>query len=109
MSEVLVVNGVEYVPADSPQVAGSPSENRIVVADRGWVFVGPTSKLDDGSLVIRPAKCVRRWGTDELRPGLGWLAANGPTENSRLEPSGTVRIPAHAVVMTIDTEASLWQ
>ena len=111
MSETTIeLNGIEYIRADRLPAppAGPPSEYRIVVVDRGWVFVGPTQQLDDGSLVVSPANCIRIWGTSETQPGLGYLAANGPTSKTNLDPSGTVRIPSHAVVLALDTEASKW-
>lgn len=107
MSDTIEINGVEYIRADAAPT-GPPTEHRIVVADRGWVFVGPTESLDDGSLVISPAKCIRFWGTDDSKPGLGYLAANGPTAKTKLDPAGTVRIPTHAVVLSLDTEAERW-
>lgn len=105
--DTIEINGEQYVKASDLPV-GPPSEYRIVVADRGWVFVGPTVDEDSGGVTISPASCIRLWGTDESRPGLGYLAANGPTEKTKLDPSGTVRIPTHAVVLSLDTEASLW-
>lgn len=101
------INGATYIPA-SQALAGPPTEHRIVVADRGWVFVGATQQQDDGSLVITNANCIRVWGTDESHPGLGYIAANGPTGETKLDPSGTVRIPTHAVVLTLDTNAARW-
>ena len=105
--KTISIDGTDYIRAtDMP--AGPPSEYRIVVADRGWVFVGPTVDNEDGSVTISPARCIRVWGTDESKPGLGYLAENGPTTKTKLDPSGTVRIPTHAVVLSMDTEASLW-
>lgn len=100
------IDGTDYVRA-SDLPAGPPTTHRIVVADRGWVFVGNTTTDEDG-IAISDAKCIRYWGTDADKPGLGWLAANGPTAKTKLDPSGTVRIPTHAVVATFDTEASKW-
>ena len=90
--KTISIDGTDYIRAtDLP--AGPPSEYRIIVADRGWVFVGPTVDEADGGVTISPAKCVRVWGTDNDRPGLGYLALNGPTAKTKLDPSGTVRIP----------------
>jgi hypothetical protein len=101
------IDGVDYVrKTDVP--AGPPTEYRIVVADRGFVFVGPTVVEDDGSMVVSPAKCIRVWGTDESKPGLGWLAQNGPTSKTKLDASGTVRVPKHALVLTLDTDGAKW-
>lgn len=105
--KTISIDGTDYIRlADMP--AGPPTEYRIVVADRGFVFVGSTIAEEDGSLTITDAKCIRIWGTDESKPGLGWLAQNGPTGKTKLDLSGTVRVPKHAVVMTLDTEASKW-
>lgn len=99
------IDNQTYVRADK---AGDPTPHRIIVADRGWVFVGATTVGADGSLSISNAKCIRRWGTDDKRSGLGYLALNGPTEKTKLDCSGTVRIPAHSVVATLDTDAGKW-
>src|SRR3990172_8200141 len=99
----ITIDGTEYCrKADVP--AGPPTAHRIVVADRGWVFVGATSTDADGALTISGAKVIRYWGTENDKPGLGYLAMNGPTSKTKRDPSGTVRVPAHAVVATFDTE-----
>jgi hypothetical protein len=106
----ITINQIEYIRKDSITTpAGPPTPHRIVVADRGWVFVGATEQHDDGSLTITNAKCIRVWGTDESKPGLGYLAQHGPTSKTKLDASGTVRVPTHAVVFTLDTDAPLWQ
>ena len=107
MSDTLTVNGIEYIRADTAP-AGPPTDHRIIVADRGWVFVGPASTDDNGDIVISPAKCIRYWGTDSAKPGLGYLAMNGPTDKTKLDASGTVRIPANSLVASFDTDGSKW-
>jgi hypothetical protein len=77
----------------------------IVVADRGWVYVGEVTIID-GWCVVTGARSVRRWGTEH---GLGQLAASGPTANTVLDDYGTVRVPLHALISLIDTEQSVWQ
>lgn len=105
--KTISIDGTDYIRVtDLP--AGPQTEYRIVVADRGWVFVGAVVAEDDGSLAINEARCIRCWGTDSDKPGLGYLALNGPTTKTKLDPSGTVRVPAHAVVAMFDTEASKW-
>lgn len=85
--EKLVVNGVEYVRADvaAPRQIG---EKRIVAAEGGWVFVGDCTDEADGSVTIRHAKNIRRWGTTA---GLGQLVT-GPTSDTVLDEYGTVRL-----------------
>lgn len=80
----MVIDGVEYVRADSVTPIG---DWRIIVADRGWVFVGACEDNDDGSVTLRNARNIRRWGTAK---GLGELV-HGPLEDTQHDAYGTVR------------------
>lgn len=78
----------------------------IVVADRGWVFVGKTTT--DGEFAhIEGARCVRRWGTSE---GLGELAAKGPLPNTRLDAPADTTVSQRAVIAIVPCtcEAEKW-
>lgn len=77
---------------------------QIVIAQRGWVFVGDVERSGD-DVVIVGAQCVRRWGTTK---GLGELAKNGPQPNTVLDPMGTVRLHVLAVVASLDCEEEKW-
>jgi len=70
----------------------------IVIAQRGWVFVGDVTRTES-EVVIENAAVVRRWGTTA---GLGQLAETGPTSDTRLDPCPTVRIHPLAIVATMD-------
>ena len=85
----LVIDGnpVDFVRKDCVAQTAEIGEKRIIVADRGWVFVGDCEDNDDGSVTIRKAKTIRRWGTTK---GLGQLA-NGPTSQTVVDEGGTVR------------------
>lgn len=83
--ERITVNGIEYVRADS--VPARIGEKRIIVADKGFVFVGDCEDMPDGSVTIRNARNIRRWGTTS---GLGQLAT-GPTPETKHDAYGTVR------------------
>jgi len=76
----------------------------IVVADRGYVYVGNV-ELDDQFAVVTDCRNIRRWGTTK---GLGELALSGPTGDTVLDDVGTVRIPLRAIISLIDTEAAKW-
>ena len=76
----------------------------IVVLDRGFVYVGDVSH-DGEWCVIRNAKNIRYWGTSK---GLGELALNGPLEKTKLDPVGTVRAPARAIISLIETDGEKW-
>ena len=85
MNSSIVVNGVEYVPKH--QQKQEIGEVRIIVADRGWVFVGNCTDEENGDVTIRNCNNIRQWGTTR---GLGELV-NGPTKNTVLDDYGTVR------------------
>lgn len=86
----LVIDGepVEFVRKDSVQVPVALGDKRIIVADRGWVFVGDCKDNDDGTITIENAWNIRQWGTTS---GLGQLA-NGPTSETKKDSYGTVRV-----------------
>lgn len=83
----------------------TPPPIRIVIAQRGWVWIGRVTRGDDGQIVITAAKNVRRWGTTA---GLGELATDGPQPATRLDPAGTVRIHELAVVAQLDADEATW-
>jgi hypothetical protein len=76
----------------------------IVIADRGWVYVGQCDH-DGEWCIITDAKCIRKWGTTE---GIGELVA-GPTHKTVADQCGTVRVPARAIIGMIDTEEKSWK
>ena len=102
-SNTMKIDDVEYVRKDSitPQSSGPI---KIVVLDRGFVYVGSVEMKDD-FVVITGAKNIRVWGTTK---GLGELI-NGPLSNTRLDTIGTVRAPLHALISLIDVEQSRWK
>lgn len=77
---------------------------QIVIAQRGWVFVGDVERNGD-DVTITNAQCIRRWGTTR---GLGELALSGPQDKTILDDMGTVRLHALAVVASLDVEADKW-
>lgn len=83
----ITVNGIKYLREDSIEIPQVIGEKRIIVADRGWVFVGDCIDNEDGSVTINNAKNIRRWGTTK---GLGQLS-NGPLESTKSDDYGTVR------------------
>lgn len=102
MTKQIQIDGVTYVP-DTAAPPAPPFQ--IVVIEGRWNVVGNVHAEVDGSLTITDAQVIRYWGTTR---GLGELAEGGPTTKTKLDPYGTVRVPTHAVLLTIDTEASKW-
>ena len=78
----------------------------IVVADKGFVYVGRATVDERNNIVIRNCHNIRIWGT---KKGLGELALEGPKANTVLDVTGTVRIPSHAVMHVIEVDQSKWK
>lgn len=67
---------------------------QIVIADRGWVWVGQAKRERD-VLVVENCRTIRYWGTTR---GLGELAESGPTGTTKLDPVGRLVVPMRAVI-----------
>ena len=91
-------------PADAGANASSQNPVSIVILDRGFVLVG-NAVVDGDWVVTTGASIIRRWGTTK---GLGELAANGPLENTKLDPIGAVRSPLRALIGLVACEPSKW-
>ena len=87
--DTLQINGVDYVRADSvPAASPEMGPTQIIVADKGFVFVGNVEDHADGSVTIRNCRNIRYWGTTK---GLGELAV-GPTSKTIVDAYGTVKL-----------------
>lgn len=77
---------------------------QIVVLQRGWVYVGQVKQSGD-YYELTDGACIRRWGTTK---GIGQLATNGPTTNTELEPSETVRFHEAGKVLMVECVEDKW-
>lgn len=88
----------------TPVPAATQGQIKIVVLDRGFVFVGRVTQTDT-EMFIDDARCIRKWGTTE---GLGQLK-DGPLNDTVLDAKCTVRPQLKAVMFTIDCHQSKWE
>ena len=77
---------------------------RIVILQRGWVFVGRYTRNGE-DCALTGAHCIRRWGTTR---GLGQLASEGPQPNTTLEAAPEVGFHVLTVIATIRCDAAKW-
>lgn len=84
-------------------MAESRADIRIVIAQRGWVFVGRVSR-EEHEIVVHDAKNIRRWGTTK---GLGELWS-GPKRETVLDEAGTVRLHPLQIIAQIDVDQKAW-
>lgn len=92
---------------DGPKETGHTfgSDWKIVVADRGFVLHGRVTKEGE-YIVINDCCVIRYWGTpsQDGGSGLGYLARNGPTKTTKIDPQPATRIHELQVVQLIDCE-----
>ena len=99
--ETISIDNILYTRCPEP---ATPSEWRIVIGQRGWVFVGRYHE-DGDDVTLTDAKVLRIWGTTK---GLGELAISGPTTKTVSDPAGTIRLHRLGVIATLDTKATAW-
>lgn len=78
---------------------------KIVVLDKGFVYVGDVMRFPTGNVIIDNARNIRIWGTTK---GLGQLARCGPQKDTVLDDVGTVLVPVHAIQHFIVTDKDRW-
>lgn len=104
------MNKLELVKAllsdDSEEKLTDNSGNtKIVILQRGWVFVG--NFYQNGSMcTLKNAQNIRTWGTTK---GLGELASDGPTANTKLDKINDVTFHILTSVAMIDADNKVWK
>ena len=99
------LNGVIYIRKDSvKQTQEYTGDIKIVVLQRGWVYVGRFEKNGD-DCKLHNASCIRVWGTTK---GLQELV-NGATTTTKLDKcEGVVEFDWLTVVHTITVNQQKW-
>lgn len=88
----------------SEQTAGEAHGLALVVADKGFVWVGQTVTTPE-FVEIKGARCVRRWGTSK---GLNQLATEGPLSGTQLDAPADLKVSRKALIAIIPCEAEKW-
>jgi hypothetical protein len=97
MAKQVVIDGEVYTrTADLGPI-------KIVVLDRGFVYVGRVAE-DPAGVVIHGARCLVRWGTTNH---LGELV-NGPLAKTKLGAACVVRARTEQIIHTIEVSQDGW-
>jgi len=94
----ITVGEIKYIKEDLVKNTIELGEKRIVVSDKGWIFVGFCTDNDDGSVTIKNAYNIRRWGTSK---GLGELV-KGPLSETKYDFYGTVKTKSIIEIAVIE-------
>lgn len=97
----VVIDDIEYSPAG--EIDG---DIKIVILQRGWIIVGRFER-NGSDCKLHNASVIRAWGTTK---GLGEIAKDGPTSNTKLDPChGLVEFDYLTVVATISCASEKWR
>ena len=98
------INGVKYVQKNSVQPVEHTGDIKIVILQRGWVYVGRFERTGN-DCKLHNASCIRIWGT---KKGLAELV-NGVTKDTVLDKcDGVVEFDWLTVVHTITVNQTKW-
>ncbi len=104
-SDSVFIGGKEYVPKDSVSRIEYTGDIKIVILQRGWIYIGRFER-NGNDCKLHNASCIRTWGTTK---GLAELV-NGPTSNTKLDKcEGTVEFDWLTVVHTINANEEKWK
>ena len=102
--EKIEINGKTYVPETSQKSPNYTGDIKIVVLQRGWVYIGRFERTGN-DCKLSNAYCIRTWGTTK---GLQELV-NGATAITKLDKcEGLVEFDWLTVIHTITVKESSW-
>ena len=78
---------------------------KICVLERGWVIFGELEK-EGNYYFLRKASFIRRWGT---KNGLGEIAENGPTKDTILDKTTTVKFHENQMIFCLNCNEEKWK
>jgi hypothetical protein len=94
MSDTISINGVDYVRADSVQVARPNGNRAVIVVDRGWIFAGDVTR-EDGRIKLSRAVWVFRWES------CGFSKVIEDHRKADIRPMADVDIPTGAEIFAV--------
>ena len=100
------LNGVKYVRKDSVKSTQYTGDIKIVILQRGWVYIGRFERDVNGLCKLHNSSCIRTWGTTKGLPEL----VNGATSSTKLDKcEGIVEFDWLTVVHTITVNQEKWK
>jgi len=99
------IDEVEYIRKDSVPDKVYKGDVKIVILQRGWVYVGRYTQNNETMMCeLNQAQNIRTWGTSK---GLGELR-DGPTSSTKLDPTGKVVFHLLTTIAIIDCDGDAW-
>lgn len=99
------INGITYVPKGTEVAKPFEGDIKIVVLQRGWIYIGRFSR-EGNDCRLNNAYNIRTWGTTKGLPEL----VNGTTKDTKLDKcDGVVEFDWLTVVHTITVDPKSWK
>lgn len=95
----ITINGISYIQEKQD------TTKKICILQRGWVMVGDF-KREGNDCTLSNASVIRIWGTTK---GLGEIALNGPTKDTKLDPCGIARFDYLTTIAVLDCNEDKWK
>ena len=96
----VIIDDIEYVAEKEGK-----GNVKIVILQRGWTMVGRFER-NGSDCKLHNASIIRTWGTTK---GLGEIAKDGPTSNTKLDSTyGVVEFDYLTVIASIACEEKPW-
>ena len=102
--ETIKIDEVEYIRKDSVPDKKYEGDVKIVILQRGWVYVGRFKQNENMMCELNQASCIRFWGTTKGLPEL----KDGPTSSTKLDYAGRVSFHLLTTIATIDCDGDKW-
>lgn len=100
----ITINGKVYLPENQQKSPNYLGEIKIVVLQRGWIYIGRFSR-NGNDCKLQNAYCIRTWGTTK---GLQELV-NGATSSTKLDKcEGVIEFDWLTVIHTISVKEEKW-
>ena len=103
--ETIKIDDVTYIREDSIPEKKYEGDVKIVILQRGWVYIGRFKQNENMMCELNQASCIRVWGTTK---GLAELK-DGPTGTTKLDPSGKVTFHLLTTIAMIDCSEESWK
>jgi len=98
------INGIMYVPKDSVKYMQYDGDIKIVVLQRGWIYIGRFERVGN-DCKLHNSYNIRVWGTTKGLPEL----VNGATKDTKLDKcDGIVEFDWLTVIHTITVNSKSW-
>jgi len=105
IEEQIEINGKVYVPKESQKSPNYIGAVKIVILQRGWVYIGRFLK-DGDNCQLKNAYCIRIWGTTK---GLQELVGGATSKTILDKCEGMVEFSWLTVIHTITVNESNWK